>query len=174
MTPKAYAALGAVVLLLLSAIGSYFYGRHDGVKVTEAGYLKRDNNALREANKKISDLNEKVRASERKSAQDLADASAAYQRGIRDVELRKDHVIAGMRAELIRLRDPGRHYYGIGTPKSPPGTAAAGCDGGGGAELSIEFSEFLIGAFSRADKVARQLKACQVILVKDREVCGGE
>ncbi|MDP3841083.1 MAG: lysis system i-spanin subunit Rz [Oxalobacteraceae bacterium] len=121
------------------------------------------------ASKKLADANAKVRATEKKSTQDLATISATYQKGLSDVISTHKDLVARIRSGAVRLSVPARAdpagAAGI------PAAATGGRDGGARCGLSDAAAEFLAGLASEADGIARQLSACQAVLNADRAAC---
>lgn len=152
----------------------YQAGRQDGLNA----WLKRDNDALRQANQRISTLEQEARDQERAHGQAMDAIAVQHQKDLKDARTEQDRVIADLRARNLRLRVP------VVT------TASAACRGGGAgieagpgtgqrdgeatAELSDAAAEFLVGLASEADDVARQLSACQAVVIADRQQQEGQ
>lgn len=111
-----------------------------------------------------------ARAAERQSALSDAAASAAFQKSLKERSDAKDRVIADLRTGARGL------YVRADCPKtgdgrlSDPATAAGRRDGTEIVRLSIETGSDLEHLAIDADAVADQLRACQVILARDRKV----
>lgn len=164
----------ALMLVVAAVIGSiYAYGEKQfsrGEVAERARWQVRENTDLATANSTIIMLNRQARDRERQHAEDMALTSAQYQEDIRRVELKKDRVIADLRAGTQRLRIPIATSPAACSGITPEAFAAAsGRDGGARAELSDEAAEFLVGLASDADEIVEQLKACQQVVRKDRE-----
>lgn len=164
-------ALSALLMVLF-----YFYGQQQfglGEKAERLKWLGRENTALTKANSRIKELEEQARASERKHAQDMADASTTYQKDLKHEKAEKDRVIADLRRGNLRLHIAVTSpVSAAGDSATAPGTRAARCDGETRGELSLEASEFLVGLASESDEVAHQLTACQAVVNADRKQQG--
>lgn len=151
----------------------YGYGKAEfkrGEVAERARWQVRENEELAAANSTIIMLNRQARDRERQHAEDMALASAHYQEDLRRVELKKDRVIADLRAGTQRLRIPIAASPAACGGISPEAFAAASRrDGEARAELSGSAAEFLVGLASEADEVVHQLTACQQILLEDRK-----
>lgn len=167
-----YFLLGSVIAFLLSGVGGYFYGHSQGVDservIWQGKEIKATQEVISERDKALAD---KETAEHAHQAAMLA-ASRTYQEGLRNERAKKDRAIADNRAGTLRLRDPGAKYALGPNPVPGDGPAARRCDAAGGADLSSEAAEFLIGEASRADEVARQLTACQNQLAETYRVFG--
>ncbi len=170
----AWVKLLAVALAIVAIMWAiYAYGEEQfsrGEVAERARWQVRENEELAAANSTIIMLNRQARDRERQHAEDMALASAYYQEDIRRVELKKDRVIADLRAGTQRLRIPiaasPAACSGITTEAF---AAASGRDGAARAELSGSAAEFLVGLAIDADKVVHQLTACQQIIKADRD-----
>lgn len=164
-----------ITLLLIAAIygAIYAYGEQQfsrGEVAERARWQVRENEELAAANSTIIMLNRQARDRERQHAEDMALASAHYQEDLRRVELKKDRVIADLRAGTQRLRIPIASSPAACSGITPEAfSATSGRDGEARAELSGSAAEFLVGLAIDADKVVHQLTACQQILLDDRK-----
>jgi hypothetical protein len=168
----AIVALGLVYLLtkwvddnLVTAAG-----RRAGAAELRQDYVSRDAKALKEA-EAVRDkaLKEKSEA-EAAMVAAVGEASANYDKGKADGKTELDAALARVRAGR-GLRDPGRTgcpaERGSGAGKETAG-AAGRSDAVPGAFLSQAAAEFLLGLAGEADDVARQLGACQAVILADR------
>lgn len=167
-TLNPWVVLAAVVGFVAAVGGAYLYGDHVGTKTERAAWLDRDNKALAATNKRIIELNEAARATERKHAEDLAGVSAGYQKELQDEKAKADRVVSDLRAGNKRLRIAVADSA-CGSETGGTASGSGGRDGGTRAELSGEAAEFLVGLASEADQVVRQLQACQEIVKRDRK-----
>lgn len=159
---------GAVLLALALVGGGYWWGGDAATNHDKAQAL----DVERTASKKLADANARVRATEQKSAQDLAAISATYQKGLSDVVSTHKDVVARIRSGALRLSVPARADTG-----DTAGASAAGAserDADARCQLSDTAAEFLTGLASEADGVARQLSACQAIVTADRAACNAQ
>lgn len=155
-------ALGAVLT------GTYFYGRHDGATLERATWVKRDNDALRQANADLDEAHRKLRDQERQSAERLAQVSGEYQKELTDVRLQTRTRTAAVDRGDLRLRDPAASHQACADRAGEARTTAGGRDGPATGELSATASRFLLELTGEADEVAKQLAGCQKALTADR------
>ena len=164
-----------VIIGLLVAWGASLFGvgwwQNDAGHVAErTEWQTRENGELRTANATIKALQEQARKDEQTHAAALAAVSTDYERKLSDANKQRAADAAALRAGTLRLRDP-----------NPPGLRACGGlaaqvgastgrrDGPEGGELSEAAAGFLLELASDADDVARQLAACQRVVIEDRE-----
>lgn len=173
-----WARLLAAVVLVGAVLGAFYaYGQQQlglGEKAERALWLARENAELAGANARIQVLEDQARQREREHAQDMADASAQFQEGLKHAQVAKDRAVAELRRGDIRLRVPVAvgacpgPAAGAGAATAGPGPGAS--DGQARAELSFSAAEFLVGLASEADEVVHQLSACQAIVAADRRL----
>jgi prophage endopeptidase len=168
--------LGAVGIIMALAIAAYNVVDHRGytrgVSETDSKYAKRDNDALRSANARIQELEEKARAGERRRAEELAAVSVHYQGALEAAKSQRERDVALAHAGTLRLRDPNAASP-AGCDRGGPGeaaAAAAGRDGAQAGELSREAVGFLLNLADEADEVVEQLTACQAVVRTDRRM----
>ena len=148
-------------------------GFQRGANETMVKYEKRDTEKLAKATARVKELEDQVRAEERRHTEQLAGISAQYQEDLANVEKAKRDFVAGVRSGRIILRDPGA-AAGPRCPASGGGAAgeiaaaASGRDGPAPGELSREAAEFLLDLAGEADAIVKQLTACQRVVVQDR------
>lgn len=159
--------------LAAAAVGLYGEGKQAGHIAERALWEKRANAELAEANRKLAAALKRNHDLEEDFNRQLAQASGAYEKGIKDAQLQKDRFIAGVRSGSIVLRDPGRPAGGQSDRRAGPDTAAAtpAPDGAGGCRLSPEASEFLWSEAARADQLAVKLTLAQRVIVAYYEAC---
>lgn len=168
---KVWGALAVVLAWAASLLIVGAWQRHDGQLVERQEWQAREAVELREANELIAILSNAYREQERQHAEALAGISADYERRLKDANAQRARDVAAARAGAIRLRDP--YSLGLkacGNPAAQVGTGAGERDGGASGELSREAAEFLLGLANDADDIARQLAACQRVIVEDRAV----
>lgn len=166
-------------LILLAAIGyglysAYSWAYDNGVADERLKWVSAESKALKASLAEVDRLNRANRALEAEyQAQDQA-KSAKYQLEIQNVEKNAKRVIAELRADNIRLRDPYADSIGRAAESgaSEAGITSGGCAGETGGELSKETSEFLIDLASEADEVVEQLSYTQGLLVECRKRAG--
>jgi len=166
-----YVILALLVAWGLSLVGVGAWQRHDG-KVTErAVWQIRENDEIRMANSKIRSLEEGARKAEQDKAIALATISTDYERKLSDANKQRAADAAAVRAGSLRLRDPSATgLRACGSIATETATGTSQRDGGTAGELSGAASEFLLDLANEADDVARQLAACQQVVIEDREV----
>jgi prophage endopeptidase len=155
----------AAVAGLVAIGGAYVWGRYDGGEIVRAEVTKRDNESLKRALAQLDDAHTKLREQERAAAVHVAQVSADYQKELSNVrQTTRDRTAAVQRGD-VRLRDPGSPS--VVCPSPLPGTAPTpgGRDGPAPGDLSAETSRFLLELTGEADEVAKQLNACQRLLV---------
>lgn len=120
--------------------------------------------------KKIKELTDKLTKTNSAFGQALADAinkaDSEYQRGLEDGKKEPAAIIAEYAAANKRLSIDLKRAKGIRCNPTDAGDNST-TDGGyvtERAELSDEASGFLIGEAQRADKVVKQLTACQAVV----------
>lgn len=157
--------LAGFVALAGALIGSYLYGSSVGKAKSEVRWQKRELAINAESEKKIASATARVLAAERKSADDAADISKAFQEKLQEKDSEKDRAIASARASGLHVPTK-RSSCGNAVPKAGPGPS--GRDGETRAELSDEIAEYFIAEATRADKIVEQLTACQALATANR------
>lgn len=163
-----WVVLAAVLALIGSIMGAYFYGVSNGKAKIEAKWQTRESKINAESAQKIAAANARVLAAERKSAGDVADISKAYQKKLQEKDSEKDRAIARARASGLFVPTK-RPRCGNAVPAV--GAGPSGRDDAPRAELSDEIAAYFIAEANRADKVVEQLAACQAIVIADRKTC---
>lgn len=165
-----------VIIGLLVAWGASLFGvgwwQNDAGHVAErTTWQTRENGELRTANATIKALQEQARKDEQTHAAELAAVSTDYERKLSDANKQRAADVAAIRAGTLRLRDPNPPgLRACGGLAAQVGAGAGRRDGPEGGELSEAAAGFLLELASDADDVARQLTACQAVVVKDREL----
>lgn len=157
--------IGVVWIASLMSVG--IWQNRQGHTACEFVHVQRESADLRAANDKIVDLTNARIVEARNNASRLAALSSQFEKEKQDESKKRDLVIADLRAERIRLRDPGKPRTAGDTERGA--TYATGqCDGGTQANLSIEASEFLVRLAGEADEIVHQLTGCQSVVLADR------
>ena len=165
-----------IIIGLLVAWGASLFGvgwwQNDAGHVAErTEWQTRENGELRTANATIKALQEQARKDEQTHAAALAAVSTDYERKLSDANKQRAADAAALRAGTLRLRDPNpTGLRACGDLTAQVGAGAGRRDGPEGGELSEAAAGFLLELVSDADDVARQLTACQAVVVKDREL----
>ena len=166
-----YLIIGLLIVWIASLAGVGYWQNDAGHVAERTTWQTRENDELRTANDKIKKLEEDHRKAEHDHAAAVAAISTDYERKLSDANKQRASDAAAVRAGTLRLRDPNptgfRACGGIGLQV---GTGASGRDGGTSGDLSAAASGFLLELANDADDVARQLAACQAVVVKDREL----
>lgn len=165
-----------LIIALIAAWGVSLFGvgawqRHDGAVTERTAWQTRENVEIRESGDKIKTLEEDARQAEQDKAMALASISTDYERKLSDANKQRAADAAAVLSGSLRLRDPSatglRACGGLATE------TAAGSgkrDGGASGDLSGEAANFLLSLANEADDVARQLAACQRVVIEDRGV----
>jgi prophage endopeptidase len=155
----------AALLIVLGLTGTYLHhkGFAEGsaeVQATFDKHLLQDQQALEAANAA-------ERVKEQKHAQDIAEADQRRQEAIQNVKDEYEKLIAGMRADAIRVRN-NRAAVCAGIPASATAASASSSDAGATSQLSDADAQFLLHIGEQADEVVEQLSSCQAILKAER------
>lgn len=171
-----YVILGVVVAFVLSNLGSYFYGDTQGHKVERSAWLAKENVELSAANAKILSLEKAARNAEAAHAAALNLVSTTYQGELNAARAETKRLADAAHDGAFRLRVHAKceDSGGSGTAETLPSAGRRDGQAGGQlpepplATLSASDSAFLIELTGEADEVARQLSACQAVVVEDR------
>ena len=165
-----YLIIGLLVAWGLSLVGVGAWQNNAGQVAERAAWQTRENEQLRTTNASIKAMEEAARAAEQRHALALDTISTDYERKLSDANQQRAADAAAVRAGTLRLRDPnppGLRACGGAVP--PAGARPGGRDGAAPGELSGEAAGFLLDLAATADDTARQLAACQQVIVADRE-----
>lgn len=162
--PWPWRALAIVLLCAASGV----IGWLDGAQHAGAAALARERDTAQAVAERVQVLQQQARAAEQRHAQALADVSTDYQRRINEANQVRAADRAALRAGTLRLRDPDGAADCRGAA-AQAGAGTAGRDGRAPGELSPAATGFLLELASDADDVARQLAACQRVVIEDRE-----
>lgn len=167
-----YLIIGALV----AVIASFFAGQHNGARVERAGWLQKENVELAAANAKILKLEESARDAEHAHAAAVNLISTTYQGELNAARAETKRLSDAARAGSLRLRvhadcqGPGGGSPGTATAAAGgrDGEAAGDLQGTAAATLRGDDAAFLIDLAGEADEVAKQLGACQAVVLEDR------
>lgn len=165
-----YVIIGLIAAWIASLVGVGFWQNDAGHVAERTEWQTRENGELRTANATIKALQEQARKDEQTHAAALAAISTDYERKLSDANKQRAADAAAVRSGSLRLRDPSAP--GLRACGSLPAETAAGTgqrDGGAAGELSAAASGFLLDLANESDDVARQLAACQRVVIEDRE-----
>ena len=169
MKPYLYFVIAFAWIGSLTGVGSWQHG--EGVKTERLDWQTRESKELREANHKITMLQEQARQKEADHAQALFNISLNYQKELNDANKQNKALTDAVRSGQLRLRDHNAACQSAsGSDPGTVGPGTSGRDGRTGAYLSTEAAEFLLGLAGEADAVVLQLKACQAVVVQDRQL----
>ena len=154
---------------LASLVGVGVWQNASGHAAERAKTTDRDLAELVSANKQIVDLTDKLIADNSAHATRLSLVAQTYEKEKQDEVSKRDRVITDLRAERIRLRDPGSKST-TGRTESGITSTTGKCDGEARPFLSIEASEFLVRLTGEADEVVHQLTGCQAVVMSDRGI----
>lgn len=157
--------LGALWVASIVAVG--VWQNSSGFGECESTYIKQESADLVSANEKIVTLTNELIAEQSAHSTRLSLISQQYEKEKLDVAKERDLVIADLRAERRRLRDPGNPRTAANAESGTPATTGK-CDGETRGFLSIETSEFLVRLTGEADEVVHQLTECQAVVMSDR------
>ena len=167
---SAYRTVGIIAAWLASIAIVGAWQNHAGHISERTEWQSREAQELRAANQQILLLEKQARKTEQDQAKVIAAISTDYQEQIRNANTIHSADIAAVRSGLIRLRDhsASKNTCPDRVPETP--SAPRGRDGQEGADLSKPATEFLLGLARDADDIARQLAACQAVIVSDRTI----
>ncbi len=171
-------AAAAILLLAALAFGGAQTVRlaHANLAISEqkAAYAQRDAEASAVVAAAVQKRQNEVRALEAKSAEDVADTSATFEREKANAAKRNQKVIADLHTGMLSLRVQLASVTAQGDRGSSAevGAGSVRCDGGPATGiLGQADAAFLVAEASHADEVVLQLRAAQTLIRKDREVC---
>ena len=157
----------ALALLILSFIGVYFYGRHDGAKLNEDTWQTREAQINAKAAALIADTDKKVIETEHAHAIQVSAIDNTYQKQIKDTNAR-------LTIALNSLASTGGMYShsscstNVANNMPNSSTSASSSDGTTRTKLPDQDAVFLLSEANRADKIVAQLISCQAIVASDR------
>lgn len=178
MIPLPYRIAIVAALWLSSLVAVGLWQRHDGIATVDAKWQAREAKQQAAAAARYRTLYDAYRKAEQDNAAALAAISTKLEKERTDATRQHAADIAAIRAGAVRLRDPGA----AAMPACRGATAETGSgpgrsDGATTGELSAapagllsgQTSEFLVDLAADADDVARQLAACQQVIINDRK-----
>lgn len=153
------------------ALGTYFYGRHDGRALERAEWVVRDNEALRKANAAIDAAQRRARELEQKHAAEQAQIVVVYEKELNHVENERDGALAAVRRGDLRLRERAAAPCAAGgdRPAETAASAAGGVPATAPSELPGARDEAVIRLLSEADEVVKELNLCWAVVRADRQ-----
>lgn len=171
-------ALAAVLALAIGAGAAWsIQGWRKDAQISKhdaaASQAKADLESLRaNASAILANKEREAREKERRSVEATAASQAKHEQEKADRENQHQSDLAALRAGTLRMRDKyakQNSSCGIRLSSTEIGPSTTGFAEGGGAELSREASEFLLGEANRADQLAARFNKCVRQLKIDRE-----
>lgn len=177
LIPEPYRLLAAAALWLASLFAVGVWQHHAGAVGERVTWQAKEVTEQATAAAQFKALSDAARAAEQKHTADMAVLAADYERKLTDANKQRAADIAAVRAGTLRLRDPGAPVptcpgataQTAATPGRSDGAAPGGLPPAPAGLLSSQTSEWLVDFAADADDVARQLGACQQVIVRDRE-----
>jgi len=167
------AAAFAVVAAFAAAV---WWIRDTGVQAERAEWVAKMATAKAEWQAELDKANAANRATERQSAQVIADVSTYYQTELKNVQAQKTADRADVQRGSLRLFDPFQSFRLDANPKLPgPSEALATAgrrDGEAAGELSREVTGDLLDLANDANAIVNQLTAAQAVIIEYQRVCG--
>lgn len=177
MSPKLWAALGAVaaVLLILVAFEWYVEAQRDeaydaGRTEERAEWLKRESEELAAANLEIERLTREARTREQQGAAAIAALAGLHQEEMDHVRATHDAFLDDLASGRVRFYVPGTQAACSDRGSETPAAAGRG-DGEARAELPPAVAGFLHRLASEADEIVLQLALAQGVIEEDRRIC---
>lgn len=170
-------ALAAVVAIVIGAVGAWKLQelrKEAGIAKYEAvaSQAKADLESLRaDASAILAKKEREAREKERRNVELTAANQVQYEQEKADREKTHQADLAAVRSGALKLRDKyakQNSSCGIRLSGTEIGPSVPGPDEGGGAELSREATEFLLGEADRADQLAARFNKCVRQLKIDR------
>lgn len=160
--------LAIVLFWLASLLGAEQYGNHARGTKDDLKYQKRDNKTLSDANAKILELTTKYDAEHAAHEQAIAAADAKLFKERKDAQDITNQLISAARDGRLQFIDTASTDSG-GSKTEAIANSPGGSNAAQGSKLSGTSVAFLLNLTGEADDTARQLTACQAIVVDDRK-----
>lgn len=165
-----YRLLAAAALWLASLFAVGVWQHHAGAVGERVTWQAKEVTEQATAAAQFKALSDAARKAEQDNAAKMAALAADYERKLSDANKQRAADIAAVRAGSLRLRDKSGTCMPAGTdPGSKAGPGPGIGNGATGCELSETASGFLLDFANDADDVARQLAACQQVILTDRK-----
>lgn len=169
LIPEPYRLLAGALLWLASLFAVGVWQHHAGAVGERVAWQAKEVTEQAAAAAQLKALSDAARAAEQKHAADMAALAADYERKLSDANKQRAADIAAVRAGTLRLRDKSGTCVPASTdPGAKAGPSSGIGNGTTGCELSETTSGFLLDFANDADDIARQLAACQQVIVQDR------
>jgi Fe-S cluster biogenesis protein NfuA len=168
VTLNPWLLLGVALAWIASLVWVGSWQNEAGHTAERVSWQTKENAELVAANTKIQRLNAEARATEQAHQTNLADIGAQHEKDKADAEARRIRDVDDARSGALKLRVAGA-CKGAGSSGTTQAPAAAGQrDEATTAELPGEVAANLFALADDADEQARQLTACQAVIVEDR------
>jgi hypothetical protein len=162
----------ALVAAFALMAGIYFFGSHvENLKrVAQISQLNAAHEvALADANKAAADAQQKARDIEAQRAIDMAALDDKYQKELSDAKANADSTLAAYKSNTLQLRGRLTCARTSSVPlATAPSTSASSVDAASASGLQSADVEFLVRDAERADQYAKQVKALQDVVSRDR------
>lgn len=169
---KPYLLLAVAIAWAASLLWVGIWQNKAGRVAERVDWQEQQNEDLRLANERIKELVTAAQEKERAHTQRIADISVAHTKEINDAKVLRDRDVAAARSGAIRLRfSQSGGAVSDRSPVAPAGAAPGGCDGCPPGELPGPLAAALYELAHDADDTARQLAACQQVIIEDRRLC---
>ena len=172
MIANPYVILALLVAWLASTAAVGYWQRHDGAAQVMVACQRTQAAESARATVAIQAAQTAARASEQKYAAGLATISTTYQEALTHAQTQHTSDLAAIRSGALRLRvqypaAAAAVHPGDGSASTTAATAG-GRDGSQGSDLPGSVAVDLLALADDADNIARQLAACQAVIVQDR------
>ena len=170
--------IGAALAVVAALAGAVWWVRDAGVQAERERWQVKMIKSEAAWRAQLDAANVANRATERRSAQAIADVSTYYQREIKNVDAQKIADRDGVQRGILRLfdrADPSTTRHNDCRPMPAAGDAApatVGRDGGETWELSRAAVTNLFDLVNDADAVVAQLAAAQSVIREYQRACG--
>ena len=171
MIANPYVILALLVAWLASTAGVGYWQRHDGAAQVMVACQRTQAAESARATVAIQAAQTAARAREQQYAAGLATISTTYQEALTHAQTQHTADLAAIRSGALRLRV---QYPAAAAVRPGDGSAsttaatAGGRDGSQGSDLPGSVAVDLLALADDADNIARQLAACQAVIVQDR------
>jgi hypothetical protein len=172
-----YALLGGIGAAVALAIGSYFYGHHEGANAVQAQF---DSFKEKQATASAGQIASNVAAlafQQTMYGLQIAAIQKDHSDEVQAIQKRADDALASSNYYAGQLRkflsaSAGRKQPAVsGTAASATGANAASPGGQYDGVQRLNF--WLVGRFTVADTVAAKFNEAVAVIAKDREICNG-
>ena len=171
MIANPYVILALLVAWLASTAAVGYWQRHDGAAQVMVACQRTQAAESARATVAIQAAQTAARAREQQYAAGLTTISTTYQEALTHAQTQHTSDLAAIRSGALRLRVQYPAAASVRSGDSSASTTAAtsgGRDGSQGTDLPGSVAVDLLALADDADNIARQLAACQAVIVQDR------